>query len=343
MGRGSSPKLVREGVKFAWLGGLRLSAILSSEDRTLLDDSVIGTLMEAIGASSEEAMEDDIDDKEDDDDSSDDESTDSGDNNIFSQASNLLENVNDMELDEEAEEIVDDDESDVELDSARLQSMLEEDSDADVDSDVLEHHEGADAALAKLIKVKQESRKAAQLAKEKIEVSNQLRCTFLIELLFGRSDAWNRLFRSDVILSMLVPMLNHRKKIEKSLNKSTESRSKTGHGEKQALLDKLTSLLKLKICKMKFSSFPLESSSLDVVTMSKLVNDILNETRRSTNRDHVLCCSSCIIFILRTIQSVPNKISAASPFIGAMEEWSTKRTTRLGTSIFDDLIEHMPR
>lgn len=342
MGRGSSPKLVREGVKFAWLGGLRLSAILSSEDRTLLDDSVIGTLMEAIGASSEETMEDDIDDEEDDDDSSDDESTDSGDNNIFSQASNLLENVNDMELDEEAEEIVDDDESDVQLDSARLRSMLEEDSDADVDSDVLEHHEGADAALAKLIKLKQESRKAAQLAKEKIEVSNQLRCTFLIELLFGRSDAWNRLFRSEIIFKMLVPMLKHRKRVGQTLDRSTENRSNTGRGEKQALLDKLTSLLKLKICKMKVIAMPIASSSHGTVIASKLVEDILNEARRSTNKDHASCCTNCVLFILRTIESAADRISAATALGGAVEEWSTKRTSRLESSLFDDLIMQMP-
>jgi hypothetical protein len=51
--------------------------------------------------------------------------------------------------------------------------MLEDDNLEDVDDILLEHHEGADAALAKLIKLKQEARKAGQEAREKIELSSQ--------------------------------------------------------------------------------------------------------------------------------------------------------------------------
>ena len=70
--------------------------------------------------------------------------------------------------------------------------MLEEDSDADVDVGELEHHEGADGALAALVKLKQNMRKAGQQAREKTEMSHQLRCTYLIELMIASPDVWNR-------------------------------------------------------------------------------------------------------------------------------------------------------
>jgi hypothetical protein len=349
IGRGASPKLVREAVKFAWLGGLRLSSVLASEDRTFLDNEVIDTLMDAIGASSTESKKDKMDEDGEDDESDsedEDEDSESDDGNVFSKASNLLDDSEHMEMDSPKGEIGEDEESDVEVDHEKLQSMLAEDSDASVGSDVLEHHEGADAALAQLIKLKQDARKAGQLAREKIEISNQLRCTFLIELLLGRPDGWNRLFRSDIVLRLVLPMLKHRKKTEKSLEKSNEksneNRSKSGHGEKKALLDRLTSLLKLKICKLKLSSMPIESS-IDVESASKLVEDILTELRHTTSKEHVSCCSSAIVFVLRTIQNVPDSVSAGSALVAAVNEWSTKRTTRLGSALFDHLIEHMPR
>jgi hypothetical protein len=345
IGRGASPKLVREAVKFAWLGGLRLSSVLASEDRTFLDNEVIDTLLDAIGASSTESKEDKMDEDGEDDasDSEDeDEDSESDEGTVFSKATNLVDDSEHMEMDSPKSKIGEDEESDVEVDHEKLQSMLAEDSDASVGSDVLEHHEGADAALAQLLKLKQDAKKASRIAREKIEISSQLRCTFLIELLLGRPDAWNRLFRSDILLRLVLPMLKHRKKTEKSLEKLDESRSKSGHGEKKALLDRLTSLLKLKICKLKLSSMPIESS-IDVEPASKLVEDILTELRSTTSKEHASCCSSAIVLVLRTIQNVPDSVSAGSALVPAVNEWSTKRTTRLGSGLFDHLIEHMPR
>ena len=53
-------------------------------------------------------------------------------------------------------------EDDVELDKDQLNNILMEDSDEDPE-DILEHHAGADKALAKLIKMKQEARKAIRI------------------------------------------------------------------------------------------------------------------------------------------------------------------------------------
>ena len=341
IGRGSSPKLVREAVKFAWLGGLRLSSTLGSKEKTLLDSSVIGVLLEAVGASSNEDAElENSSEEESDDEDEDDSSEDSDDEQIFSKASEVLGDTEDMDIDTpKAKPVESEDDSDIELDPSKLQSMLEEDSDADVDTGELEHHEGADAALAKLIKLKQEMRKAGQQAKEKIEISHQLRCTYLIELTIGKPDAWNRLFRSDVILKMVLPMLNHRKQIEKALMKSDGSKS--GAGEKKALLERLTSLLRHKLCKMRLSSMPLESPP-DLEYVSYLVSQIIQEARRSSNREHLSCCSSCLVFVLRSVHNVRDSISAAGACVNAITEWSTKRT-QLSATLFEELIVHMPR
>jgi hypothetical protein len=343
MGRAASPKLVRETVKFAWLGGLRLSSEMASTERTLLDAGVIGILLEAVGAANDYAVDEDGSDDEGESEEEDDDDTSeaSGDEGVFSKASGLLDDPEEMEVDEKDVKAAVED-SDVELDPDNLRSLLEQDSDADNEEFVLEHHEGADAALAKLLRAKQDARKAGQQAREKIETSHQLRCTFLIELLLGRPDGWNRLFRSEIMLKMVLPMLNHRKKIERSLKKSMESKSKTGSGEKQALLDRLTSLLKLKLCKLRLSSMPLESS-LDVEFATDLVTKIVDEAKRADNKEHASCSSYCLMFVFRSMQSVPDALSAASVCGDAVSEWSTKRTTRLDASVFDEMIVHTPR
>ena len=344
IGRGASPKLVREAVKFSWLGGLRLSSEMATEERTLLDDGVIGILLEAIGApiieNSDEDGSDDGEDSDDDDEDSD-ASEDSGDDIVFSKASNLLDDSEDMDVDKSEDKAGKEEDSDVELDASNLQSLLEEDSDAGIEVDQLEHHEGADAALAKLIKLKQYMRKAGQQAREKIEMSHQLRCSFLIELMISRPDAWNRLFRTDVILKMVVPMLTHRKKIEKSLAKASDSGPKSGAGEKKALLDRLTALLTHKLCKMRLSSMPLVSS-VDLDFASNLVSEVITEAKHSASKEHASCCSSCLVFVLRSIPDTQDALSVASACAEAVKEWSTKRT-QLGSTLFDELIVHTPR
>ena len=175
IGRGSAPKLVREAVKYAWLGGLRLASTMATEEETLLDSSVVGLLMEAIGAAngSAEVTDGDVDMEEESDEEEDESDGESDDDLTFSKASQVLNDPDDMETDDHETRAKDEDESDVEIDPSKLQSMLEDDSDADAGEYVLEHHEGADAALAALIRLKQDTRKAGQQAREKIEVSNQ--------------------------------------------------------------------------------------------------------------------------------------------------------------------------
>ena len=344
IGRAASPKLVRESVKYAWLGGLKLAASMSTEEKTLLDSSVIDLLMEAIGASENEEGDDngamDEDSEEGDSEGSEDEEENSdADDRVFSKASNLLDEPEDMQTEPTGSAPDDGSESDVEIDHSKLQAMLEEDSDADVDEDVLEHHEGADAALAKLIKLKQDARKAGQLVQERIEVSNQLRCTLLLELLLGRPDPWNRLFRSNV-LEMVLPLLKHRKKVATTTQKAIESGTKIGTGEKKALLDRLTNLIKQKLCKLRLSSMPFQSP-INLDSSSKLLKLLTIEAKKAKDKEQVSCCSSCIIFVLRSMPNSPEVVAmVSSEYDGIIKEWATKRGR--GASLFEDLINHTP-
>lgn len=348
MGRAASPKLIREAVKFAWLGGLRLASCSASDNHNLFDSSVVRVLLDAVGAvdDSDEDGDDETDGEVDE--SDDDDASESGesvdDRNVFSKAMDVVSDDDDKEDTEMATDKTgtedDDDDSDVELDPTNLQSMLEEDSDADVEEGVLEHHEGADAALAKLIRLRQETRKAGQQAREKIELGHQLRCTFLLELLFGRSDSWNRLFQTECLLDLVLPMLQYRRKLERSLKKSLESRAKTGGNEKQAVLDRVTSILNQKICKLKIASLPLATPLADSA-YNVAASKILGEARRAESKEQSMCCNSALVFVLRSAQEESSKASA-NFLKEAVVEWSTKRTTKLRVSLFDDLITHVP-
>jgi hypothetical protein len=345
IGRGSSPKLVREAVKFAWFGGLRMASSMATEEKSLLDSPVIDTLMEAIGAnegqggSPEDDGLDDGSERNSVNDESDDEEDIEADEGVFAKAAKILDEPDNTEIEDLKRPSSDDEDSEMEIEASKLQTMLEEDSDADVDATELEHHEGADAALAKLIKLKQEARKAGQQAREKIEVSNQLRCTLLIEILLGRPDAWNHLFRGS-ILEMVMPILLHRKRVAAMVQKAIDSGAKIGTGEKKALLEKLTSLIKQKLCKLRLLSMP-GASPVNAESGEKLLKQILTEARKAKDKEQVSCCSSCSIFVLRAMKSTPEMTFIVSREYGQIVlEWSTRRSR--GASMFEDLINQMP-
>eukprot|EP00536_Pseudo-nitzschia_multiseries_P001193 jgi/Psemu1/180397/e_gw1.14.222.1 len=339
IGRGAAPKLVREAVRCAWLGGLGLASAVATKEKSLLNDEVTGLLIDAIGASNNNEEEPGDDEEGDsDEDASDDDSEDDG--IVFSKASDAFEDPDDMETDDPATSDKDDDESDVELDPSKLHTMLEDDNLDDVDDLVLEHHEGADAALAKLIKLKQEARKAGIEAREKIELSNQLRCTLLIELMFTKSDAWKNLFQINNIMKMVTPMLDCRKRIGKSLQKAIESGGKSGTEERKQLLQRLNTLIKQKLCKVRLSSMPL-SSEIDTAAATNIIQEVMKEAKNSKEKEYQSCCSSSLIFLFRMMPSTAESISLASTEYGdIVQKWSTKRGS--GASLLEDFISHMP-
>ena len=345
--RGASPKLVKEAAKFAWLGGLHLSSATTSDSRTLLDTDVVNILLTAIGApAGDETGNKDFCEEEQSDIDGDDDSSEGEVEGVFSKATDILGETENMEVDQKPELLTEGAEvsdSDVELDSSKLQSLLEEDSDAGVEVGELEHHEGADAALAKLIKMKQDARKAGYLAREKLEISNQLACTVLVELLFSRPEAYKNLFRKDVILRMLLPMLYHRKAIERSLRKASDKGATVGIGEKKALLDRLTSLLKSKLCKLRLAAIPCMESLDFVEFASSLASKIIATAKKDKSKEHSICCSHGFVLVLRAIPKAHDQVAVASICNDAIVEWSSKKNSSLETNFFEEWIVHMPR
>lgn len=264
---------------------------------------------------------------------------DSNDEGVFSKAANIMDDDENMEGDTLKDDSLDEAEPELEIDHSTLQTMLEDDSDADIDETELEHHEGADAALAKLIRLRQDARKAGQQAREKIEISNQLRCTLLLEILLGRPDAWNRLFRS-TLLEMVMPLLLHRQRVAAMLQKAVDGGSKIGTGEKRALLERLTSVIKQKLCKLRLSSMPF-ANNVNTESGRELVKAILREARKAKDKDQTSCCSTCLVFVLRAMPYTVDTVAIISSQYGhVVQEWSTKRSS--GASLFEDLINQMP-
>lgn len=352
--RGASPRLIREAVKFAWMGVLAAS---STSETTLLDAGVVSVLLSGVGAdqnTSEGSDQADEEEEEEDENESDDDmdAEDNSDNELgdFSKAGKILgadekeEGDSDGAGDDDStaeRQGVDDDEQDVEIDSDKLNSLLEDDSDAEIDVGELEHHEGADAALAKLIRLKQDARKAGRQALEKLEIEKQLRCTLLLEILLaGRSESWASLLRSDMILGMTMPLLAYRKQIETSLLRASGKSAETS--AKKGMLDRLTSILKTKLFKLKFASMPLSDSNDKVEYSEALMSSLMEMAKKSTSKDQRACCSAGLACVLKAVSDMESMSKVGAVYVAAVEEWATKRTSGLEVSIFDDLVNHCP-
>lgn len=347
--RGASPTLLREAVKFIWTGGLNLSAASSEENG--IDSQVVALLLGSIGASDgdADAEEEDMEEEEDESDSDDgDASEHSNDETVFSKAAGVSgvledEEMNDASEDGSDKEGDDASEKDMELDASKLQSMLEDDSDADIDGGELEHHAGADAALAQLIQLKQDAKKAGKLARERMEVARQLRCTLLLEtLVVGKPDGWGSLLRSDVLLELVIPLLSYRKSLEKSITKRTRKGSESGVSEKRGLLEHITSLLKTKIFKAKFASIEWTESFDISAFASEYASTLIAQAKDIVSTDHRSLCNSGLIAIIRAVPDTDQKLKVAEVYAEAVNEWATKRTSRLEVTLFDELIHQSP-
>ena len=348
--RGASPKLLREAVKFAWIGGLSSYAL--ADDNAVFDDDVLIALLRSIGASPEEAWgqndgeSDAGNEKSDSDEGGQDEA-------MFSKAAGealgLDDDESDVEMKDEDSNVSADEEEDVELDPAQLESLLLEDSDAILDDDdseggELEHHAGADAALAQLIKLKRDARKAGRQALERLEIARQLRCVVLLDtLLANPGRQWSNLLQASLFTKMVLPLLQARRGLERALDKaSAKQLGKKAAGldnDKGALLERLTSLLKTKICKIRWSK-DVQPDTADVV---KLAVELMNQAKQSKSTEHTSCCSSSLLALLKSVPDVDVAINASSVYGEALYEWATKRTTNLSTSLFDDFVLQLPR
>jgi hypothetical protein len=350
--RGASPKLLRDTVRQYWIHGLQSAAKANIK----ADPEFLITLLDAMGASpledsSNDMADDDSDpsnsDNDDDESNNEDEQMDTTtDNGIFVKAASLGDVSVDDNLDAEGSESsdvqnepdADTKEDEIQVDNSRLQSLLEEDEDASVDEGQLEHHAGADAALARLISMKQEARKAGQAAREKIELANQLRCTTLFEImLMGRPDGWGTILSPGLVLAAISPLLDRRKSLEKGITKLPDKDSTLG--DKRALLDRITSLLRQRVLKTKVSSLTWSLDADPKEFVHKTGMTLLKQAKDRNSKDHASLVGSSLVFIVKALPDT-EKIDVVSELLGvSVQDWAGKQSAGLDERIFEDFIQ----
>ena len=335
--RGASPRILREVVKIAWIRALTLASTVENAELSL---DVVEVLLSSVGAGVEPSDEehDDSEDSDEDEESMDDENS-----GTFAQAARLPDDDSDEEKDDEESGPDDEDESDIELDPSRLQSLLEEDvDDSSIEEVPLEHHEGADAALAKLIQLKQDARKAGQKAREHLELTRQVRCTLLLEILAsGKPEGWGVLLRVDTVVQICIALLRYRRELESAVTSASE-RSTERIGEKRAMLDRITTILEGKLLRMKVANMKW-SAGIDVTSFTKETSvTLLRDARKRGSKNHRHLTSSAIFLLIRAPTSTSDKLQVAQVYGDAVEEWASKRTTHFESAFFDHLMHQAP-
>ncbi|KAL9183676.1 hypothetical protein ACHAXT_004532 [Thalassiosira profunda] len=343
----SASKLTRETVKLAWSGTVSMITTSSKSDNSLaklVDEDVMSILIESVCG--EKAMAEEDEEEEEGDDSS--KGSDSSvDDAVFVNATKSgmdLEEDDNSESSEESEgsrqDSSDEEEGDddVELDPTKLENLLLEDSDAEMEEGgVLEHHAGADKALAQLIKLRQEARKASQTERERVELCNRLRCVGLLEGLFSASVFKSGWLPVEAVLGSIVPLLRARKAIGKSIAASTSTNAKKSLSEKNALMDRISSLVKDKISKFRCAD---DSTSEEVAF--KAAADVFEELKQSLNVAHCSCSSVALIIAVRCIPKMEGSAEVKTIYAEAVVDWSTRKATKIHACAFHDLIQRMP-
>lgn len=349
--RGASPKLLRESVRVLWSRGLAYAA--ESSVVTRASDEVVSVLLGAVGIDPEDNNENGVGNEEEMDEESNDDEEDNSraesdddhelQSNVFSKAANLDE----METEETADEPDDDDDDeDIELDPTRLQSLLEQEIDDDdndeADESMLEHHEGADKALARLIQLKQEARKAGRKALEKVELARRVRCTVLLEVFLSgkHPDGWGKLLRTEMVLFVAIELLRYRATLERSITK--EGTGDVTVGEKKALMDRVTALVQTKLLKLKAASVEWETekdSTEDVATSTAAT--LFREASNAGSKTQQSLWSSLALWLLRATNE--HQVAVATTVFGAaVSDWGNKRSSRFQPVFLDSFLQQAP-
>ena len=343
--RGGASKLVRDAISLVWNCALNIAGT-NTVDNISLDDEVINVLLASVCSEKVLAQgEEEIDDDEMDGDY--DESDEDSDEEISMSFSKLAPvAVNDDSGSEDETDSIENDtlekgsknvEGEEQLDPSRLENLLLQDSDDDDnDEHILEHHEGADAALAQLIKMKQDARKGAQEKREKAELSNRLRCFGLLESVYSSSKR-TALLSNQAILMPILPLLRSRTELYKSINSLSIEKRGSSIAEKRSLMEKITALMENKICKIHVDG----TANIDGCKV--LADQVIVEMKRAQNIDHSKCCSAILILINKAVSNHGAEAIqfAKGIYDDCLLEWSSKKTTRLQTQMFEDFINKM--
>lgn len=108
--------------------------------------------------------------------------------------------------------------------------------------------------------------------------------------------------------------------------------------EKRALCEKMTSLLKGKIYKTRLTGNACRDAC------SKLASHVMSEARKSCSVAHCTACSLALVFIVKAVSNnLENSVAVAQEiYPSAVKEWSSRKTTKLTSIIFDDLTTRYP-
>lgn len=297
----------------------------SKTEAFVLDKNVMNIILESVCGDivANDESENDVSDDDMADNSCSDQQSSENEGGIFSMAASMdLDNggSEDVSMDEKSASDDQSEEEDIELEPSALENLLLEDSDAESDSaeQVLEHHAGADSALAQLIKVKQDARKEGQKRREKTETSHRLRCLVLLESIFSRSASPS----DEIVLMSIVPLLRTMKELEKSISNMASSldggkkMDNSLMNEKRAILDRISDLLSTKIAKLNLGG------SANVESCTALASQVARELKKSTSTSHSSCCNSILAFLIKAVsENIQNSIAVASLFyIDAVKE-----------------------
>merc|ERR1712176_506253 len=186
------------------------------------------------------------------------------------------------------------------------------------------------------IKLKQEARKASQTERERVALCNRLRCAGLLDSIFSESVFKSGWLPTEAVFGSIVPILRSRKLVAKSIQASTSPNAMKSLNERNALLDRLSALVKNKLAKFRCSDNSAKELAL------KASSDIYEEIKRSLNAAHCSCCSVALITTVRCIPSVEDNDDVKLIYAGAVDEWSSRKATKIRACVFDDLIQRMP-
>ena len=95
--------------------------------------------------------------------------------------------------------------------------------------------------------------------------------------------------------------------------------------------------------KDKISKFRCSDSSTSEELALKASSGIYEEMKHSLDLSHCAVCSVALITAVRCIPNVEDNAEVKSIYVGALDEWSSRKTSKIHACVFDDLIQRMPR
>lgn len=341
--RGGASKIVRDCLQIAWTATLASAATITDD---LLDVEVMSILLEAVCTPKALAQgENMLDDEEMDELDEVDQDSDGENDDTALSFSNVADTGNDSDSDHSSNDDDNDMTNDrshegddeIELDSSKLENLLIQSSDDD-ESVALEHHAGADAALVHLIKMKQEARKSGKEQKEKVELADRVRCLGLLEAVF-QSNKRTTLLSNQVTLMAILPLLRTRSELVKSAGSVIIQKKGSSANDKKVLLDKITIFLVNQVCKTNLDG------KANVEACSTVAEQVLVEVRRVQDTSHSKCCGSLLVLLVKACMDHGEEAitMARSIYEDAIQEWSSKKSTKIQATIFDDLEKRCHR